>query len=78
MLRGCVSADSRANAVLPGETVEGYEILSSIAQGGMGEVFLVRRKRAGGFEKRLAMKMLHPHLADEPGLVSMFHPPQDV
>jgi hypothetical protein len=68
---------AEAQATLPerpraGEIVEGYELLGLLAGGGMGEVHLVRRRRAGGFDKRLAMKVMHPHLASDPGMIAMF------
>ncbi|UJR86276.1 Hypothetical protein I5071_83580 [Sandaracinus amylolyticus] len=55
-----------------GEIVDGYEIVGLVAGGGMGEVLLVRRRRAGGFEKHLAMKVMHPHHAIDPAMVAMF------
>lgn len=38
----------------------------------MASVFAVHRAGAGGFEKSLALKMMHPHLADDPRFVRMF------
>ncbi|WP_164020843.1 serine/threonine-protein kinase [Pyxidicoccus trucidator] len=49
-----------------------YELLSRIAAGGMGEVFIARRTGPAGFEKRAALKLLLPHLSEEPGLVDLF------
>lgn len=40
-----------------------YELLTRIATGGMGEVFLARLKGAAGFEKRFVVKRVLPHLA---------------
>jgi serine/threonine-protein kinase len=39
----------------------GYELIRKLASGGMGEVFVARRT-AGDFEKRVALKLLLPHL----------------
>ena len=49
-----------------------YELLSRIAAGGMGEVFIARRTGLAGFEKRVALKLLLPHLCEEPALVERF------
>ncbi|MDP3155896.1 MAG: serine/threonine-protein kinase [Archangium sp.] len=51
----------------------GYELIRKIAGGGMGEVFVARRTGAGDFEKRVALKLLLPHLASSPRLVQDFH-----
>ncbi len=56
----------------PGEVIERYQVVGRIAQGGMAEVYLARRRGPGGFEKRVAMKVMHAHLAGEPNFVSMF------
>jgi serine/threonine protein kinase len=56
----------------PGEMIASYEVIAPVAQGGMAEVFLVRRSGLGGFERRLAMKVMHPHLAGDSSFVNMF------
>jgi eukaryotic-like serine/threonine-protein kinase len=50
-----------------------YELVRRIAGGGMGEVFVARLTGAGSFEKQVALKLLLPHLADDPELVQGFH-----
>jgi serine/threonine-protein kinase len=49
-----------------------YEILRPIASGGMGTVYLGRLVRSGGFERAVAIKVMHPHLAGTPEFVGMF------
>lgn len=49
-----------------------YEILAPIASGGMGTVYLARAVGAGGFERLVAIKALHPHVASDPDFVEMF------
>jgi serine/threonine protein kinase len=49
-----------------------YEILRRIASGGMGTVYLGRVVGAGGFERRVAIKAMHPHIARDPAAVAMF------
>lgn len=46
----------------PGARLGDYEILRLLGTGGMARVWL-GRKRAGGFERRVAVKTTHPHLA---------------
>ncbi|MGK4002574.1 protein kinase [Sorangium sp. So ce1036] len=49
-----------------------YETVRAIASGGMATVYLGRAVGAGGFERLVALKMMHPHLAEEPEFVAMF------
>lgn len=49
-----------------------YEILKTIASGGMATVVLGRVVGAGGFERLVAIKSMHPHIAAEPDFVAMF------
>ena len=49
-----------------------YEIVRSIARGGMGEVFLAKLRRPGGFEKLVAIKRLLPALSMHTAFVEMF------
>ena len=54
-------------------TVRGrYELLRAIASGGMAQVHLGRALGVGGFERFVAIKVMHAHLADEPEFVAMF------
>jgi serine/threonine protein kinase len=49
-----------------------YQLIRRIAMGGMGEVYLARRTTAADFTKRVAVKLLLPHLCEEPELVQRF------
>ncbi|HSN96833.1 MAG TPA: serine/threonine-protein kinase, partial [Candidatus Nanopelagicales bacterium] len=49
-----------------------YETLRPIASGGMATVYLGRALGGGGFERAVAIKVLHPHVAAEPEFVAMF------
>lgn len=49
-----------------------YETVRPIASGGMATVYLGRVLGGAGFERAVAIKVLHPHVADEPEFVSMF------
>jgi serine/threonine-protein kinase len=50
-----------------------YEIVERLAAGGMGEVFVARSFGAGGFIKPVALKRIHPHLADNIAFIHMLH-----
>ncbi|RMG99458.1 MAG: serine/threonine protein kinase [Deltaproteobacteria bacterium] len=49
-----------------------YRLLHRLGHGGMAVVFLGRKVGAAGFEKLAAIKVIHPHLAEEPDFVEMF------
>lgn len=49
-----------------------YELLHRLGTGGMGEVFLARTTGAQGFEKRVVIKRMLPHLARDPVFVRRF------
>jgi serine/threonine protein kinase len=49
-----------------------YEVIGEIASGGMGKVYLARVVGEGGFEREVAIKVMHRHLLEEPSFVSMF------
>ncbi|MBK7862710.1 MAG: serine/threonine protein kinase [Archangiaceae bacterium] len=49
-----------------------YALGERIATGGMGEVYLARQESLGNFEKLVAMKLLLPHLAEDPDAVEGF------
>jgi predicted ATPase/predicted Ser/Thr protein kinase len=49
-----------------------YELITRLATGGMGEVFLARAKGAAGFEKLLVVKRVLPHLAQNAEFRDLF------
>jgi len=49
-----------------------FELIAEIASGGMATVFLARLSGVAGFQRLVAIKRLHPHLAREQEFVSMF------
>lgn len=49
-----------------------YELCFELASGGMASVHLARADGSPGFEKLLALKRIHPHLAEEEGYIQMF------
>ncbi len=49
-----------------------YKLGPRIGAGGMGVVHEALYCPEGGFERTVAIKLLHPHLADQPGFVASF------
>lgn len=49
-----------------------YELIGELAAGGMATVFLGRIAGAGGFQRFVAIKRLHPHLAHDQEFIEMF------
>ncbi|MFO0617840.1 MAG: protein kinase [Polyangiaceae bacterium] len=56
----------------PRRKLDRYELIGEIATGGMATVFLARLGGVGGFQRFVAIKRLHPHLANEEEFVEMF------
>jgi eukaryotic-like serine/threonine-protein kinase len=54
------------------QRLDRYELVAELASGGMATVFLGRILGAGGFQRFVAIKRLHPHLASEQEFVEMF------
>ncbi len=54
------------------QRMDRYELVGEIASGGMATVFLGRLGGMGGFQRFVAIKRLHPHLAGEREFVEMF------
>ena len=51
---------------------ERYELRHPLASGGMATVYLGRMSTHGGLSRTVAIKRLHPHVADNPAFVAMF------
>ncbi len=49
-----------------------YDLRFELASGGMASVYLARTEGAPGFQKLLALKRIHPHLAKEKDYIEMF------
>ncbi len=62
----------RLSRPMAGRQLGRYEILTQLASGGMASVYIARAQGVAGFERLVAIKMLHPHLAYEEEFVSMF------
>jgi serine/threonine-protein kinase len=66
------AADSQAPARAAPEKIGRYQLCFELASGGMASVYLARAEGAPGFQKLVALKRIHPHLADEKDYVEMF------
>jgi serine/threonine-protein kinase len=71
--RGLRRAIGKADSAVRGRDLFAkYRIERRIAAGGMGTVFEAVYCPEGGFERRVAVKRIHPHLAELPRFVEAF------
>ena len=49
-----------------------YELLLQLASGGMATVYIGRQRGAGGFERLVAIKRMHPHISESRELSAAF------
>lgn len=56
----------------PPQRLGRYELLAPLGSGGAATVYLARVRGVGGFEREVAIKVLHPHLREEPQCVADF------
>lgn len=61
-----------ADPIATRRSIGRYEIIQRLGHGGMATVYLCRATGSAGFEKLVAIKVIHPHLAAEPEFVEMF------
>lgn len=54
------------------QRIDRYDLVAEIATGGMATVYLARLSGMGGFQRNVAVKLLHPHLAKNAEFVEMF------
>jgi serine/threonine protein kinase len=57
---------------LQGRMLGRYRLMQRLAQGGMATVYLARQEGPGGFDRPVAIKVVHSHLARERRFASMF------
>ena len=56
----------------PGAMIGRWEIVRRLGSGGMADVFLARARGEAGFEKLVALKVMHPHLMRNESAVQHF------
>ncbi|MBX7195690.1 MAG: protein kinase [Sandaracinaceae bacterium] len=68
------TASTRAHALGPDapRRLGRYTLVRELASGGMATVYLARAEGPQGFEKLVALKVIHPHLAKQRAFVDMF------
>ena len=66
------AAPAAAPRDLVGRRLGRYEVLAQLASGGMATVYAARAQGVAGFERLVAIKVLHPHLAHDDEFISMF------
>ena len=66
------TATAAAARDLTGRRLGRYEVLTLLASGGMATVYVARAQGVAGFERLVAIKVLHPHLAHDEDFISMF------
>lgn len=64
-----VQNDANSNPIP--RTLGRYEVVGVLGRGGMATVYLARHVGEAGFQRLLAIKVLHPHLAHEREFVTM-------
>ncbi|MBI1947889.1 MAG: protein kinase [Deltaproteobacteria bacterium] len=64
--------DRTSSTMLPGTRVGKYEVIRRLGMGGMAEVLLGKQIGLEGFEKKVVLKRILPHLAAEEQFVRMF------
>src|SRR3954468_21406393 len=67
-----VEEPSDYGTLQPGTRLGRYEMLVPIARGGMARVWAARLHGQRGFQKLVAIKVILPHLAEEPEFERMF------
>ncbi len=55
-----------------GKQIGPYRLKEKIAQGGMAQVYLAEYERGDGFRRKVAIKMVLPHLAENQEFIDMF------
>ena len=69
---GVSRAGSDPSASLAGQMIGRWQVVKRIGSGGMADVYLAQAKGEAGFEKVVALKVMHPHLARLPRAVEHF------
>jgi tRNA A-37 threonylcarbamoyl transferase component Bud32 len=49
-----------------------YEVLEFLAEGGMGSIYLGKKRGAGGFEKQVVLKQLRPEYTEQQEFIDLF------
>jgi hypothetical protein len=66
------AAGANLKAMEAGSVIGRWEVIRRLGSGGMADVFLARARGEAGFEKLVAIKVMHPHLARNSRAVDHF------
>lgn len=70
--QGSIGAIGSPVLLRPGDVFGNYRVTARLRSGGMATLYLARRTGAAGFERLVALKVIHPHLAADRAFVRMF------
>ena len=66
------NAFRRASTTPASYSIGNYDVVSKLATGGMGEVFLAKQRGPVAFSRDVVLKKLHPSFTNDPQFVEMF------
>ncbi|MBV1859504.1 MAG: serine/threonine protein kinase [Nannocystaceae bacterium] len=67
-----MGSGAHAAGLAPGTRLDRYTLIRRLAMGGMAELYLAQQTGAAGFSKIVALKRIHPHLAQDETFTRMF------
>jgi serine/threonine-protein kinase len=68
-----LATQSGSSGVLSaGDWLGGYEIQERLRSGGMAMMYIARRHGTAGFSRKIALKVIHPHLTFDSRFINMF------
>lgn len=56
----------------PSDKISAYELVAPLGKGGMAQLFLARRRGAGGFSRLVTLKFVHDHLSSNEDIIRLF------
>lgn len=56
----------------PRDKVNDYEVIAPLGTGGMAQLYLARRRGAGGFARLVTLKFVHEHLSADEDIIRLF------
>ena len=71
-MSSALAESDQASPAIETRTLGRYALRYRVGQGGMASVYLAQLSTAEGFRKWVAVKTVHPHIAEEPRFVQMF------
>lgn len=56
----------------PSDKISAYELVAPLGRGGMAQLYLARRRGAGGFSRLVTLKFVHDHLSSNEDIIRLF------